>query len=95
MQTIKQTAKFRDWFARVPEPAKGRVLTRIKRIELGDFLDCKSVGGAVFETRIHHGPGYRVYFLRKGDAIVYLLAGGTKGSQTADIDAAKQLAKEI
>jgi putative addiction module killer protein len=62
---------------------------RIVRLADGNFGDSRSVGGKVFEMRIDIGPGYRVYFTRVGDAIVVLLCGGDKSTQTRDIEAAK------
>ncbi len=63
-------------------------------LELGYFGDHASVGEGVSELRIHFGPGYRVYFIRRGEALVVLLGGGDKNSQQADIRMAQRLAKE-
>lgn len=62
-----------------------KVLLRIDRLKLGNFGDCKSVGGGVYELRIHYGPGIRVYYAQVGTQIVLLLCGGDKGSQKKDI----------
>ena len=62
---------------------------------LGHFGDVKAVGDGVVEIRIGHGPGYRVYFVRRGEALVLLLIGGDKGSQDRDIKRARQLAMEL
>ncbi len=70
--------------------AKGRILARLLRLENGNFGDHKAVGEGVFELRIDCGPGYRVYFGLDGSEIVVLLGGGDKGSQEADIRAAKE-----
>ena len=67
---------------------RARVQTRLDRVELGNFGDHRAVGFGVFELRIHHGPGYRVYYGRDGDVLVILLAGGTKKRQQSDIDRA-------
>ena len=67
-----------------------RVLTRLDRVELGNFGDWKSVGGGVSELRLDVGPGYRVYFGRDGKDIVILLGGGTKKRQVRDIENAKK-----
>ena len=54
----------------------------------------KSIGGGVSEMRIDYGPGYRVYFTKKGKDVVILLCGGVKNSQKREIEAARKLAKE-
>jgi putative addiction module killer protein len=82
---------FREWLLGLRDrEARARVLVRLNRIRLGNFGDCTSVGGGVSESRIHYGPGYRVYFGRKGDAVVILLCGGDKRTQSRDITLAQQ-----
>ena len=61
---------------------------------MGSLGDTRSVGNGVSELRVHYGPGYRIYFTRKGNTVVVLLCGGDKGTQDRDIERAKQLAKE-
>ncbi len=61
---------------------------------MGHIGDAQSVGDGVFEMRIHYGPGYRLYFIREGEALVVLLCGGDKDSQERDIARAKRIAKE-
>ena len=75
--------------------AKARIVARIRHLELGNLGDAKSIGDKVSELRVDYGPGYRVYFTRKGRTIVVLLCGGDKGSQRRDIKEAQQLAKEV
>ena len=75
--------------------AKARIAVRIRRMELGNFGDAKSVGAGVFELRFDFGPGYRVYYTERNDEIVVLLAGGDKSSQEQDIEKAKKLARTI
>ena len=65
------------------------------RLSLGHFGDVKSRGDGISEMRIDYGPGYRLYFTRRGDRIVVLLCGGIKKRQSDDIARAKQLVKEI
>ncbi len=60
---------------------------------LGNFEDVSPVGEGVSELRVHSGPGYRVYFVRRGEELIILLGGGDESSQTRDIAAAKTLAK--
>ena len=76
---------FGAWLEKQSPAVRARILARIDRVELGNFGDYKSVGAGVFELRIHHGPGYRVYFGRDGELLVILLAGGTKKRQARDI----------
>ena len=63
---------------------------RLNRIRLGNFGDCKGVGSGVSELRVPHGPGYRVYFGRKGNTVVILLYGGDKKTQSKDIALAQK-----
>jgi putative addiction module killer protein len=77
---------FRDWLEGLKDQqARARIRVRLNRVRLGNFGDCKSLGGGVSELRISHGPGYRVYFGRKGNTVVILLCGGDKGTQSKDI----------
>lgn len=75
--------------------AKTRILIRIRRVSLGNFGDVKSVGEGVSELRVDYGPGYRVYFLRKGETLVVLLGGGDKRTQSRDIHRAIALSKVV
>ncbi len=96
MIEIQQTENYERWFRRLRDrQAKSRILVRIRRMSLGLIGDAKSVGGGVSELRIPYGPGYRVYFCKRGKQVVVLLAGGDKGSQSRDIRKAQSLAKEI
>jgi putative addiction module killer protein len=77
---------FQDWFDRLrDQTAAVRILNRLGRVEAGNFGDCKSVGAGVWELRIDHGPGYRVYYARAGQTIILLLCGGDKRTQQVDI----------
>ena len=96
MIQVRRTEFFNEWLARLKdEKAKAKVAARIDRLALGNPGDVKSVGGSVNELRIDYGPGYRVYFTRRGKAVIILLAGGDKGSQEKDIRAAIGLAKTM
>jgi putative addiction module killer protein len=72
-----------------------RIEARIRRLSLGNFGDVRPVGEGVSEMRIDYGPGYRVYFVQRGAALVVLLAGGDKRSQDRDIAIACALAREL
>ncbi len=96
MKQIFTTEVFDDWFAALRDMrAKVRIQARIDRAELGNFGDCEPVGEGVSELRIHHGPGYRVYFVQRGLEVVILLAGGDKSSQAKDIKLARELARSL
>ncbi|WP_024586660.1 type II toxin-antitoxin system RelE/ParE family toxin [Aliihoeflea sp. 2WW] len=94
MIKVVETGSYSKWFDAVRDQnAKGRILIRIRRMTLGNFGDVSPVGEGVSELRVHYGPGYRVYFVRRGEKLIILLGGGDKSSQTRDIAAAKTLAK--
>lgn len=63
-------------------------------MKLGNFGDCKSLGDEIAELRIHYGPGIRIYYSKIGNKVVLLLFGGDKGSQSKDIDKAKEYLRE-
>jgi putative addiction module killer protein len=94
MQVV-QSDVFTAWLDNVKdERAAARIVTRIRRMEIGNAGDVRSVGDGVSEIRIDYGPGYRVYFARRGRTLVILLCGGDKKSQRKDIALAKRMAKE-
>jgi putative addiction module killer protein len=93
---IRQTSTYADWFSRLRDRAvRGRIDIRIRRLSLGNPGDVKPVGEGVSELRVDFGPGYRIYFIKRGDSYVVLLAGGEKSSQANDIAKAKALAREL
>jgi putative addiction module killer protein len=79
------------WFDGLNARAAAKVATALVRMEQGNLSNAKSVGGGVFEYRIDFGPGYRVYFGKEADALIILLAGGTKKRQQKDIETAQHL----
>lgn len=96
MNSILTTEVFDDWFASLKDmQAVRRVQARIDRAEDGNFGDCEPVGEGVSEIRIHYGPGYRVYFMKRGIEIVILLAGGNKSTQSKDIKTALEIARQL
>ena len=96
MLTIRETEGYKRWFLKLRDSrAKARILVRIRSLSLGNFGDSKSVGSGVSEMRIDYGPGYRIYFTRRGDEVGVLPAGGDKSTQQKDIRNAKELASEL
>jgi len=96
MRPIYTTEVFDAWFESLKDKQTSRrIQARIDRAEEGNFGDHKAVGEGVFEMRIHHGPGFRVYFIQRGLEIVILLAGGDKSSQSKDIETAHELARQL
>ena len=96
MTKIYTTEVFDLWFGSLRDRLTARrIQARIDRVEDGNLGDHKSLGEGVFELRIHHGPGYRVYFAQRGEAIVILLAGGDKTTQARDIRIAQELARQL
>lgn len=96
MLEVRQTATYAAWFEGLRDrTARVRIDIRIRRLSLGNPGDVKPVGEGVSELRVNTGPGYRVYFVRKGNDFVVLLAGGDKSSQHHDIRKAKSLARNL
>jgi putative addiction module killer protein len=84
------------WFKGLRDrQTRARINVRIRRLSLGSPGDVKPVGEGVSELRIDYGPGYRVYFVQQGQALVVLLAGGDKDTQDRDIKTALALAREL
>ena len=93
---IRQIGVYACWFRRLRDrEARARIDIRIRRLSLGNPGDVRPVGGGVSELRIDCGPGYRVYFSRRGEAVIVLLAGGDKGSQDRDIRRALELVRGL
>ncbi|MCB0049825.1 MAG: type II toxin-antitoxin system RelE/ParE family toxin [Caldilinea sp.] len=96
MVEIRKTDVFVKWLDGLRDiRARSRVLVRIERLAAGNPGDVKPVGEGVSELRIDYGPGYRVYFVRQGQAVIVLLAGGDKSTQATDIRTALRLARNL
>ena len=96
MIEVRQTKIFMEWRAGLRDiVASKRIGARIDRLSFGNFGDVKPVGEGVSELRLDFGPGYRIYFVQRGDVLVILLCGGEKSSQVRDITKAKQMAQEL
>jgi putative addiction module killer protein len=95
MAIVRQTVEFAEWLRRVRDvKAAARILVRIRRMELGNAGDAKSVGGRIMEMRISYGPGYRIYYTQRGAEIILLLCGGDKRTQLRDIERAQEIAEK-
>ena len=95
MIELKQAETFRKWRAKLKDDrARALIASRLDRLAFGNAGDVKPVGQGVSELRIDHGPGYRIYFQKRGNTIIILLCGGDKRTQNRDIETAKRLAVE-
>lgn len=95
MIEIFASDEFVEWFEAMRDrQTKARIQARIDRASLGNFGDSAPVGEGISEMRIHHGPGYRVYFMARRAQLVILLCGGDKSRQPHDIRRAKQIARQ-
>jgi putative addiction module killer protein len=93
---IRRHPYFDRWIRSVRDlRAISKIALRLERLADGNFGDFKSLGDGVYELRIDHGPGYRIYYAQRGSIIVVLLCGGDKSSQQRDIQVAKRLAQDL
>lgn len=96
MYSIKQTDTFVKWLSGLRDTrAKARIVARLRMAASGNLGDVKSVGNGVSEMRVDVGPGYRLYYTRRGEIVIVLLVGGDKSSQARDIQRAQNLAQEV
>jgi len=93
---IRKTDVFTRWLDGLRDiHGRARVQARIERLAAGNAGDVKPVGEGVSELRIDYGPGYRVYFTKRGHEVIILLAGGDKSTQAGDIKTALRLARNL
>jgi putative addiction module killer protein len=91
---LVQSEEFERWIVRLRDiRAQLRIRARIERLVMGNPGDVRPVGEGISEMRLDYGPGYRVYFLQRGDVVIVLLCGGDKATQDKDIKAAKTIAQ--
>ena len=96
MIEIRETEVYARWFRRLRDrQARVRIDNRIRRLSLGNPGDVRPVGEGVSEIRVNYGPGYRVYYVQRGETLIVLLAGGDKDSQERDIRRALELARGL
>ncbi|MFC4307612.1 type II toxin-antitoxin system RelE/ParE family toxin [Steroidobacter flavus] len=96
MFEVIESDVFQAWMSELrDQQARNRIAARITRLAQGNFGDWKAIQGAVSEMRIDHGPGYRVYFTRRGAKLILLLCGGDKRTQATDIKRALKMVDEL
>jgi putative addiction module killer protein len=93
---IRRTNEFAKWLSGLRDrQGRAKILARIDRLEDGNPGKTRSVGAGIVEMKIDFGPGYRVYFVQRGDVVIVLLCGGDKSTQDNDIQRAKVLASQL
>lgn len=96
MFTVLQTEDFRDWLDALKDTkAQLRIAARLRLAEAGNLGDWKSVGDGLSEMRVDVGPGYRLYFTRRQNVLIVMLAGGDKSTQARDIKRAQKLLTQL
>jgi|SRR5882757_819018 len=96
MFTLRQTEEFQDWLDGLKDRrAQIRIVARLRQAEAGNLGDWKPVGGEVSEMRVDVGPGYRLYFTRKGKLLIVMLGGGDKPNQARDIKRAQRILQQL
>jgi putative addiction module killer protein len=94
--TVRLTAEFEAWLDGLQDKrAQVRIVARLRLAEAGNLGDWNSIAGAISEMRVNFGPGYRLYFTRRGRILIVMLNGGDKSTQTRDIKRAQQVLKEL
>jgi putative addiction module killer protein len=96
MLTVRQTQEFQDWLDDLKDlKAQVRIVARLRLAEAGNLGDWKSIGGEVSEMRIAFGLGYRLYFTKRQDILIVMLAGGAKSTQARDIKRAQKILQQL
>ena len=94
--TVKLLAEFSDWLKGLNDGVtRQRLSKRLRKAQLGNLGDVEPVGEGVFEMREHFGPGWRMYYVQRGEVLIVMLGGGDKSTQQADIRRAATLAKRL
>lgn len=92
--TVKRLNEFSDWLNGLKDGlTRQRLIKRLRKAQLGNLGDVEPVGEGVFEMREHFGPGWRMYYIQRGEMLIVMLGGGDKSTQRADIRRAVALAK--
>jgi putative addiction module killer protein len=94
--TVKRLEEFSVWLKSLRDGlTRQRLIKRLRKVQLGNLGDVASVGDGVLEMREHFGPGWRMYYVQRGDTLIVMLGGGEKSTQQADIARAISLAKSL
>ena len=94
--TVKRLDEFSDWLKGLKDGlTRQRLIKRLRKVQLGNLGDVEPVGEGVHEMREHFGPGWRMYYVQRGDVLIVMLCGGDKSTQQADINRAIALAKSL
>jgi len=96
MFTVRRTAEFDAWFSGIRDGVtRQRLVARLRKAQLGNRGAVKPVGKGVYEMRENFGPGWRLYYLKRGAVLIVMLVDGDKSTQVADISRAVKLAARI
>lgn len=94
--TVKRLEEFSDWLKGLKDGlTRQRLNKRLRKAQLGNLGDVEPVGEGVYEMREHFGPGWRMYYIKKGDTLIVMLGGGDKSTQQVDINRAIERAKSL
>lgn len=94
--TVRRLEEFSGWLKGLKDGlTRQRLIKRLRKVQLGNLGDVVPVGQGVFEMREHFGPGWRMYYVQRGEVVIVMLGGGEKSSQQADIGRAIELAKSL
>ena len=96
MFTVRQTQEFQDWLDGLRDiKAQLRIVARLRLAEAGNLGDWKPIGNEVSEMRVAFGPGYRLYFTKRQNILIVMLAGGDKSTQARDIRRAQKILQQL
>ncbi len=96
MLQVRLTSEFEAWLDGLKDrKAQVRIAARLRQAEAGNLGDWKAIGGRLAEMRVDFGPGYRLYFTRRANVVIVVLAGGDKSSQERDIRRAQRILEEL
>ena len=96
MLQVRLTSEFEAWLDGLKDrKAQVRIAARLRQAEAGNLGDWKAIGGRLAEMRVDFGPGYRLYFTRRANVVIVVLAGGEKSSQESDMRSAQRILEEL